>query len=216
MELSEDGGLLIPIRMVESLVYCPRQAWYRFVLGDDPLNVHMERGLRRHDQFGEAATDGTEGEVFRHVPVQAPVLGVQGVLDEVIVGTDGTTVTEYKSARLAAEVWEGVAMQVVVQVLALREQAAAGRWFGPPLAEPVRARVYFAESRRYREVALDSEAERLAREVVRRARLTMELATPPPGNVGPRCRNCQHEPICLPFESPLWVAEGGRREEEGR
>lgn len=33
-ELSEEDDL-IPIRAVEAAIYCPRQAWYRFVAGDN-------------------------------------------------------------------------------------------------------------------------------------------------------------------------------------
>jgi len=54
---SEDDEA-VPIRMAEALVYCPRQAWYRFVAQDDPINVHMQRGLDRHAVFGEQRTSG--------------------------------------------------------------------------------------------------------------------------------------------------------------
>jgi hypothetical protein len=65
---------LIPIRMFEALGFCPRQAWYRFVSNEDPVNVHMERGLQRHAVFDEAERE--VGTVFRAVPVAAPSLGV--------------------------------------------------------------------------------------------------------------------------------------------
>ena len=62
--VGEEDLLLVPIRMVEAVQYCPRQAWYRFVLADDPLNIHMERGLRRHATYGEAAPEASEGAVL--------------------------------------------------------------------------------------------------------------------------------------------------------
>jgi len=209
--VGEEDRLLVPIRMVEAVVYCPRQAWYRFVLNDDPLNVHMERGLRRHATLDEAEPPASDGVTYRHLPVAAPVLGVQGVVDEVTIGPSGTAIVEYKAARLPHYVWDGVVAQVAVQALALREHAAGERWLGPPLTEPVRLRVYFSDSRRYREIDWTSDTERLARDLVRRARAILEASLPPPGNVGPRCRNCQHEPICLPADLPAWLAAGAGR-----
>lgn len=199
---------LIPIRMVNSLLYCPREAWYQFTLGEDPVNLHMERGLRRHDTFGQADPPETEGHVYRHLPVYAPRLGVQGVVDEVVIGADELTVTEYKSARVPSHVWEGIAAQVVVQALALREHAATDRWRGPPLPDGTQLRVYFTDSRRYREVPFTAETERRAREAIDRAQAILTLPTPPPGNVGPRCEQCQHAPACLPFDVPIWIAAG--------
>lgn len=208
--IADEDRLLVPIRMVESLVYCPRQAWYRFVLNDDPLNVHMERGLRRHATMDQAAPVPTDGPTFRHLPVSAPVLGVQGVIDEVTIRPAETVIVEYKAATAPRLVWHGITAQVAVQALALREHAAGDRWLGPPMMEPMRLRVYFSDSRRYREIVLTAETERLARDVVRQARTILEAAEPPAGNVGPRCGNCQHEPICLPNDLPLWLANGDR------
>ena len=206
--IADEDRVLVPIRMVEAVVYCPRQAWYRFVLGDDPLNVHMERGLRRHATLDQATPAPTDGATYRHLPVSAPGLGVQGVVDEVTIGPAGTTIVEYKAAKVPPYVWDGIVAQVAVQALALREHGASERWLGPPLVEPLRLRVFFSDSRRYREIAWDAETERLAREVVRRARAVLAAATPPPGIVGPRCRNCQHEPICLPEDLPIWLEVG--------
>src|SRR5690349_9568702 len=80
--LSEEDSC-IPLRMVESAVYCPRQAWYRFVAGDDPINVHMQRGLNRHETFDEQELrPGPGAHIWRHLAVFAPILGVSGVLDE--------------------------------------------------------------------------------------------------------------------------------------
>lgn len=206
--INDEDQLLVPIRMVESLQYCPRQAWYRFTLGDDPLNLFMERGLRRHERLDAAAPEPAEGDqIFRHLPVSAPRLGVYGVIDEVTIGPAGSWVTEYKTARTPRIVWAGVAAQVMVQALALREHAAGAHWLGPDLVEPLRLRVYFSDSRRYRDVPWTAEAERAARAAVDASRTILKMTSAPPGNVGARCSNCQHEPICLPFDLPAWLSE---------
>ena len=209
--VADEDQWLVPIRMVNSLLYCPREAWDQFTLGDDPLNVHMERGLRRHALFDSAVPE-TSGLVFRHLPVLAPVLGVQGVIDELRIDGDVATIVEYKATKVPQRVWPGVTAQLVVQSLALREHAVSVRWHGPPLPARIQLRVYFADSRRYRDVALTPDTEQAARRTIAQAQAILRMPSPPPGNIGPRCRECQHEPACLPFDLPQWVAAGG---EEG-
>lgn len=200
--LSEEDDC-IPLRMVESAVYCPRQAWYRFVAGDDPINVHMQRGLNRHETFGEQEPHVGPGEqVWRHLPVFAPRLGVSGVLDEVLLTPERLVITEYKTSHRSAAIWEGVLMQLAAQHLALREHAASGRWLGPPLPERTVLRVYYTDSRRAREAAWTAALDQRARAAIARCHEIIRLAAPPPGLVGPRCDACQHEPICLPFDLP--------------
>lgn len=207
-ELSEGDGLL-PIRMIESLRYCPRQAWYRFVAGDDPLNIHMERGLRRHETFADARSpNSSEGAVFRHVAVRAPRVGVAGVLDEIVVG-ERLVVAEYKAARLVKWIWPAVLAQLAVQHLAFREHVATFGWHGPLLPEVTVLRAYYSESRRSREVEWSDELERVARRAVEEARLVLSAMLPPTGLVGPRCRECQHEPICLPWERTTFERAAG-------
>ena len=72
--LSESDDL-IPIRMVEAVTYCPRQAWYRFVAGEDPLNAPMERGLARHRTAADAESADSVPSGFhryRQLTVFAP------------------------------------------------------------------------------------------------------------------------------------------------
>lgn len=203
--VADEDVVLVPIRMVEAVIYCPRQAWYRFLLGDDPLNVHMERGLRRHRTMDEARPETAEGATYRHLPVYAPLLGVQGVIDEVIITSALATITEYKAGKAPPVAWPGVMGQVIVQGLALREHAARADWSGPPLPPDLRLRVFFSESRRYRDVPWTAATEAMARDALGRARAMLDQTSPPDGLVGPRCRHCQHEPICLPDDLPRLV-----------
>src|SRR5690348_12471722 len=203
---SEDDDA-VPIRMVEAATYCPRQAWYRFVAGDDPINVHMQRGLNRHEIFGEQPVRGATDEAgttrtWRHLAVRAPMLGVAGVLDEVTLTPEQLTITEYKATRLAKTVYDGVLMQLAVQYLALREHAESAYWRGGPLPEKTVLRVYYADSRRAEEVDWSADLESRARATITRCQEILMAETPPVGFVGPRCRQCQHEPICLPFDLP--------------
>ena len=202
--LSEEDAC-IPLRMVESASYCPRQAWYRFVACDDPINADMQRGLNRHEVFGEQELHPPEGEqVWRHLAVYAPRLGVSGVLDEVSVTAERLMITEYKTTRRSAAIWEGVLMQLAAQHLALREHAVAGagRWQGAPLPAETLLRVYYTDSKRTREAAWSSALEQRARAVIALCQAIVHMPLPPAGNVGPRCAACQHEPICLPFDLP--------------
>src|SRR5581483_4248029 len=164
--LSEDDDLL-PIRLVESWAYCPRQAWYRFVANEDPLNLAMERGLRRQETL-DTTPGRVEGDgwVARHVLVRAPALGVVGVLDELRLEQGELVITEYKASRLAPRPWHGVRLQLAVQHLALREQVAGGGWHGPPLPPEERTllRVFYADSGRARSERWSPALARMARE----------------------------------------------------
>ncbi len=206
----DEDRLLVPIRMVESLAYCPRQAWYRFTLGDDPLNLAMERGLRRHATFAEAEPPERDGLVCRHLPVFAPVIGVQGVLDEVVIEPTSVTITEYKSARLPKAAWEGVELQLAVQALALVEHAAGPRWLGQPLPADIRLEVFYTESWRRQTVPWTPALADRARAVIAASRAVLLRPSPPPGLVGPRCHRCQLEPTCLPFDLHAWRAAADR------
>jgi CRISPR/Cas system-associated exonuclease Cas4 (RecB family) len=211
----DEDWLLVPIRMVNALLYCPREAWYQFALGEDPLNMHMERGLRRHETFAAAHPEAEDptAVVYRHLPVVAPRLGVQGVIDELSISADQAVIVEYKATRVPRAVWPGIVAQVMIQGLALREHAASDRWLGPPVPEQVRLRVYFSDARRYRDVPWTTRSEQTARDALAEARAVLSLPAPPPGNVGRRCHQCQHEPTCLPFDLPAWIvaATPGRR-----
>jgi len=204
----DDSEVLVPIRMVESLAFCPRQAWYRFVTCHDRTNAHMERGLARHEVFDQA--ERPSGAVYRSVPVLAPSLGVQGVLDEVRIGEDELIITEVKTARLSRIVWPGIALQLAVQRLALAEHMDRGGWFGatPPARDRWRLRAYFTASRSYRDVAWGPELAGQARDAINRARQLMGSGDPPPGNVGRRCAHCQVLDDCLPFET-VYLREAG-------
>lgn len=190
---------LLPIRMIESWAYCPAQAWYRFVAGDDPVNAAMARGLRRHASLDEVpGTSRFGGTVYRHLAVRAPRLSVQGVVDEVEIAPGVLAVTEYKSASLPRLVWSGVMLQVALQWLALAEQLGA-------TSSRADLRVYFTESRRYRTIAAHPALFEKARNAVIALQEIMTLESPPPGLIGPRCDTCQHAPICMPDTLPLLV-----------
>jgi CRISPR/Cas system-associated exonuclease Cas4 (RecB family) len=194
---------LIPIRMFEALGFCPRQAWYRFVSNEDPVNVYMERGLQRHAVFDEAEREAST--VFRSVPVAARSLGVAGVLDEVRIEEGELWITEVKAARLSRFVWPGIELQLAVQRLALAEQVACGGWYGPPppSGDHWHLRAYFSTSRRYRDVPWTDDLEARARDAVARALRILDLAAPPPGRVDRACHQCQEIDRCMPFESEL-------------
>jgi CRISPR/Cas system-associated exonuclease Cas4 (RecB family) len=194
---------LIPIRMFEALGFCPRQAWYRFVSNEDPVNVHMERGLQRHAVFDEAERE--VGTVFRAVPVAAPSLGVAGMMDEVRIAEGELWITEVKAARLSRFVWSGIELQLAVQRLALAEQVARGAWYGPPLPseDHWHLRAYFSTSRRYRDVPWTDELADRACAAIASASRILDLAAPPLGRVDRACYQCQVIDRCMPFESEL-------------
>lgn len=190
---------LIPVRMVNEFVYCPRLFYLEFVQGEWADNFFTEDGRSVHRRVNKESgkpADPKEELPFtaRSVALSAPRLGVSTRVD--LLEGDGETVSpvEYKRGKPASvpgKVWDPEKIQVAAQALALRENGYRVE----------RGFVYFRETRERVEVPIDAELEARTIEAIEGARAcAASPEIPPPLESSPKCAGCSLNAICLPDE----------------
>ncbi len=192
---------LIPARMLNEFIYCPRLfhlEWVQAEFADNDETVHGRFVHERADVLGgklpepSAVDDGLRA---RSVMLDAPVLGMVAKLDIVESADGAVTPIERKRGRPRADgfVWEPEEMQVVAQALVFREN-------GYRVDEGI---VSFSEVRQRVSVSITDE--RVERLFAYLAELRIVAAGPPPPPLvdSPKCPRCSLVGICLPDESRL-------------
>jgi CRISPR-associated protein Cas1 len=195
---------LLPARMVNEFVYCPRLFYLewveaRFADNDDTRvgrTVH-----RRVDTETGAAPLPDEGElrVARSVTLSSDELGVITTLD--LVEGDGGTVApvDYKKGHPQADgtPWPSDEVQVCLQAMVLREHGYRCD----------HAELYYAETRQRVRVELTAERMSRTRDLVADARGVADRATAPlPLVDSPKCVRCSLVGLCLPDETNALLA----------
>lgn len=202
-----DGVPLLPARMVNEYVYCPRLAYLMWTQGEWAETADTHEGDRVHarvDRAGaplpppDAIADGTAAAgdkiVSRSMSLSSEKLGVIARLD-VAEASDGmVTPIDYKRGKrphVAQGAYEPERVQVCLQGMLLEEH-------GYRVAEGA---IYYAESRERVRVVLDEALRAATREAVSGLRLTVAQGRiPPPLADSPKCPRCALVSICLPDE----------------
>jgi CRISP-associated protein Cas1 len=193
---------LVPARMVNEYVYCPRLfflEWVQSRFADNDDTVEGRYQHRRVDRECGAVADPREEAPFRarSVSVSSASLGLVARMD--LLESDGSRVTpvDYKRGRPpvnAHRAWDPERVQLCVQGLILRE--AGYRCDGGIL--------YFAETRERVDVPFDDDLVRRTLQAVIGLREVAEQDTPPPPLVdSPKCPRCSLVGLCLPDETNL-------------
>ncbi len=202
---------LVPARMLNEYVYCPRLFFLEWVDSLWASNADVAEGLRRHrrvDSGGGAAPLPSEGTLTaaRSVELASERLGISAELDLVEGVARGVVPVDTKKGRPKADgtPWEADAVQVCAQVLLLREHGY----------ECPHGQVFYAETRQ--RVVVEPTDELIARtlSVLDQARtVAAQLRPPPPLQSSPKCSRCSLVGICLPDETNVL---NGRRERPAR
>lgn len=190
---------LIPVRMINEFVFCPRLFYLEFVQGEWADNAFTEDGKAVHRRVNKESGEVPDVEedrpfVARSVALSAPELGVSTKVD--LLEGDGESVfpVEYKRGKpapLPGRVWDPERIQLCAQALALRENGYTVE----------RGFVYFKETRERVEVPIDTELEARTREAIEGARRCAAAGKiPPPLEASPKCAGCSLNAICLPDE----------------
>jgi CRISPR-associated protein Cas1 len=200
---------LLPARMVNEFVYCPRLFYLEWVEGrfaeSDDTRVGQQVH-RRVDTEAGAAPLPEEGElnVARSVMLSSQELGVIAKID-VIEGIDGSVVPiDYKKGEPQADgtPWPSDEVQACIQGMVLRDNGYRSD----------RAELYYATPRR--RVSVELTSERLARvtEIVATARkVAQQSAAPLPLVNSPKCVRCSLVGLCLPDETNALLARQEQR-----
>lgn len=196
---------LVPARMLNEFVYCPRLFYLEWVDGSWDENADTAQGAFAHRRSDTSrgrlpepaeADDGDdpwEGAA-RSVMLDAPRLGIVAKID-LVEGKDGEVFpVDHKKGKPRADggPWEPELIQVAAQILVLREN-------GYPCD---RGYVSFRETRTRSEIVMTPELEGEVRRHVTELRRVAALAgAPEPLVDSPKCPRCSLVTICLPDET---------------
>ncbi len=194
---------IIPARMVNEFVYCPRLFYLEWVQGEFAHSADTLEGAAVHKRVDkeqgplpEATELGPEERVAaRGVLVSAPDLGLIARID-LLEGADGLVrPVDYKKGSPGREgPWQPDLAQLCVQALVLREN-------GYRCEEGY---IYYAATRQRFAVQFDDALLAKALDAVRALREVAGRPVPPPPLVdSPKCPRCSLVGICLPDEVNL-------------
>ena len=200
--VSADAPPLVPARMVNEYVYCPRLAYLEWVQGewvDSSDTVEGRHAHRRVNRDGgtlppPADVERTPKLHARSVTLSSARLGLIARMD--LIESDGGRVTpvDYKRGKrphVDRGAYDPERVQLCVQGLLLREH-------GYDCDEGV---LYFVDSRERVLVAFDDELIAATSEAVEGLRrVAAEGIIPPPLEDSPKCPRCSLVEVCLPDE----------------
>lgn len=196
-----EGAPLLPARMVNEYVYCPRLAYLEWVQGewkesaDTVAGAHAHRRVDREDRPLPPAEEIHEAHLStRSVTLSSSRLGLIAKIDLVESNGDAVAPVDYKRGKrphVPAGAYEAERVQLCVQGLLLEEN-------GYPCVEGV---LYYADSRERVRVMFDDELRAITQRSVAGLRLVAASGRiPPPLQDSPKCPRCSLVSICLPDE----------------
>ena len=194
---------LVPVRMVNEYVYCPRLAFLEWVdSGVGGFRRHRGRADARmceSMQAGASCRRPTEIDdkpdfVARSVTLASDALGIIAKMD-LIEGEDGTVTPidtkKGKRPHVAEGAYEPERVQVCAQALILEDA-------GYRVTDGA---IWYAGSRERVRIALDERLRALTRMAISSLRLAAAAGRlPPPLVDSPKCTKCSLAGICLPDE----------------
>lgn len=200
-ELTGDQPLL-PARMINEYVYCPRLAYLEWVQGEWADSGDTVEGRSRHQRVDKPSGELPPAEAVepearihaRSVTVSSTRLGLVAKLD-LIEGADGHVApVDYKRGKrphVARGAYDPERVQLCIQGLILEDQ-------GYTCEEGV---LYFVESRERVPVVFDAELRDLTLSAIHGLRgIALGGRIPAPLEDSPKCPRCSLVGICLPDE----------------
>jgi CRISPR-associated protein Cas1 len=203
--MSADAPILVPARILNEHVYCPRLAYLEWVGREFADNADTAEGtyLHRRTDTPRGRPPSSEGEGegegsprSTSVTVSSERLGLIARVDVLETGPGGQVIpVEVKRGRPrdgdGPPLWEPELVQLCAQALILRD---AGH-----VVE--RAEVSFAATRTRHQIELTPELEVRTLAAVAELRANAARGVPPPPLVdSPKCPRCSLVGICLPDE----------------
>ncbi|ROQ89903.1 CRISPR-associated endonuclease Cas4g/Cas1g [Desulfosoma caldarium] len=194
------GAPLVPARMVNEYVYCPRLAYLEWVQGEFAHNEYTVDGQMKHRNVDQKKGRLPEPEEqpehihARSVDLASAQLGVIARIDLVEGAEDHVHPVDYKRGKrphVAQGAYLPERVQLCVQGLLLREH-------GYRCDSGV---LYFMASRERVRVPFDQDLVETTLQAIQGLRETAESGKiPPPLESSPKCTKCSLVGICLPDE----------------
>jgi CRISPR-associated protein Cas1 len=194
---------LIPARMLNEHVYCPRLAYLEWVQGEWADSADTVDGRYRHRRVDKSKGDLPDADRARDeqieiharsITLSSNKLGLVAKLD--LIEGDGDTVTpvDYKRGKrphTARGVYDPERVQLCAQGLLLREHGYVCK----------EGAIYYVESKERVVVPFDDELLSMTRRALSDLRATASGGRiPPPLIDSPKCPRCSLVTICLPDE----------------
>lgn len=193
---------LLPARMVNEYVYCPRLSYLMWVQGEWAASSDTVEGTNAHRRVDRRKgklpkAEDVEGDTHIHarsITLSSERLGLIAKLD-LLEGENGeVTPVDYKRGKrphVDGGVWDPERVQLALQVLLLREHGYTC----------MAGIIYFVASKERVPVPVDEDLEGQALAAVADIRAMGASGTMPPPLVdSPKCPRCSLVSICLPDE----------------
>lgn len=194
---------LVPARMVNEYVYCPRLAYIEWVQADFAENYDVAEGRFRHRRVDEEK--GTFPEVIaaedvihaRSVMLSSPGEYLISKID--VIEGDATAVmpVDYKRGAvpdIPAKAWDADRVQLCAQGLVLRDNGYTCNG----------GAIYYVESKTRVPVEFNDALIAQTRQAITGVReMARKGVIPPPLEDSPKCFRCSLAGICLPDETNM-------------
>lgn len=194
---------LIPVRMVNEYVYCPRLAYLEWVdsewaeSGDTVEGKHQHRRVdaeQKHNKQGEPEQSEEQPIETRSLLISSERLGITAKLDIVETKGNNATPIDYKHGKrphIAEGAYQPERVQLCAQGLLLEEN-------GYSCKEGI---IYYQASKEKVHIDFDEELRKATNQAISETALLKDREQPPPPLVdSPKCPRCSLVGICLPDE----------------
>ena len=196
---------LVPARMVNEWVYCPRLAYLEWVEGEWAESADTAEGKRVHARVDRSSGRLPDPEEMdeemsraRSVTLSSERLGVIAKIDVVEMASGKVMPVDFKKGKrphVAAGAYEPERVQVCVQAMILEDNGY----------QVDQGALWYVASREKVRVVLDEELRALTLDAIRGLRAAAETRQrPPPLENSPKCPRCSLAGICLPDETNLF------------
>ena len=187
---------LLPARMVNQYVFCPRYFYLAWVQKHVVDNDNTVEGNLTHRVVDQQSGNPRDSPNTRATSVEAvsPQLGIVARIDAVQTDPDGQTVAvdiKHGAPMPDGSPWPGDALQSIACAVALNDSGV----------KCSRAAVWYARTRQRCTITIDpTELDRLRRTLADMRAVAEQPAAPPPLIASRRCETCTLASICLPDE----------------
>ena len=196
---------LVPARMVNEWVYCPRLAYLEWVEAEWAESGDTAEGRRAHvrvDEGGGRLPEpdelGEERARARSVTLSSERLGVIAKMDVVETGDGLALPVDFKKGKrphVAGGAYEPERVQLCVQAMILEDHGY----------KVEQAALWYVGSRERVRIVLDDELRARTLEAITGLRSSAASGRrPPPLEDSPKCPRCSLAGICLPDETNLF------------
>ncbi|WP_303786892.1 CRISPR-associated protein Cas4 [Azovibrio restrictus] len=183
----------ITLSALQHWCYCPRQCALIHIEQVFEDNLFTQRGQALHKRVDDPGFEVRDGlRIERALPLFSDRLGLVGKADVVELLPDGTPYpVEYKhgARHKRADIAACDDVQLAAQALCLEEM------FGKPVPEGA---LYYASSRRRRNVAVDADLRAKTMIAIAGVRDLLASGITPPPLADDHCRACSLSDLCQP------------------